>query len=89
MSFPTDAAPFGIGHISHPQIMVNAHLTSMQLLGTPFHNSTHQPFSFARGSEWTKITEKIRAQIPIMLNNRMTPPPRETYSLNRLVLPSH
>lgn len=55
----------------------------MQLLGTPFRPSTPQPFSFARGSEWTQITEQIRAQVPIMLNNRLTPPPRQTYSLNR------
>lgn len=63
--------------------MINAHILSMQLLGTPFRASTPQPFSFSRGSGWTKITEGIRAQVPIMLNNRLTPPPRQTYSLNR------
>ncbi|KAF8582538.1 ABC1-domain-containing protein [Ramaria rubella] len=65
------------------EAMINAHLASMQLIGTPFRRSTPQPFSFARGSEWTRITDEIRAQIPIMLTNRLTPPPRETYSLNR------
>jgi len=65
------------------QAMIDAHITSMRLLGTPFRESTPQPFSFAKGTEWTRITDEIRAQIPTMLNNRLTPPPRETYSLNR------
>ncbi|GJJ10561.1 hypothetical protein Clacol_004788 [Clathrus columnatus] len=65
------------------EAMTNAHILSMQLLGTPFRPSTVQPFPFARGSEWTRITDEIRSQVPIMLNNRLTPPPRETYSLNR------
>ncbi|KIJ30513.1 hypothetical protein M422DRAFT_61704 [Sphaerobolus stellatus SS14] len=65
------------------EVMTNAHITSMRLLGTPFRESTPQPFSFAKGSDWTRITEEIRTQIPAMLNNRLTPPPRETYSLNR------
>lgn len=29
------------------------------------------------------ITSEIREQIPVMLRHRLTPPPRETYSLNR------
>ena len=63
--------------------MRDAHVQSMVLLGTPFKASTPQPFQFGPGSAWADITAEIRAQIPVMLKHRLTPPPRETYSLNR------
>ncbi|CDO75244.1 hypothetical protein BN946_scf184633.g3 [Trametes cinnabarina] len=65
------------------EIMLDAHVKSMVLLGTPFKASTPQPFKFGQGSTWADITAEIRAQIPVMLQHRLTPPPRETYSLNR------
>ncbi|KAI9061828.1 ABC1-domain-containing protein [Trametes sanguinea] len=65
------------------EIMLDAHVKSMVLLGTPFKASTPQPFKFGHGSTWADITAEIRAQIPVMLQHRLTPPPRETYSLNR------
>lgn len=59
--------------------MVDAHVQSIVLLATPFRKSTPQPYNF----EDQSVSNEIRALIPFMLRNRLTPPPRETYSLNR------
>ncbi|KAF8322448.1 ABC1-domain-containing protein [Clavulina sp. PMI_390] len=61
--------------------MLDAHVQSLVLLGTPFSRSTSQPYSFAPSAR--SLTSQIREQIPFMLKHRLTPPPRETYSLNR------
>ncbi|KAH8077389.1 ABC1-domain-containing protein [Cristinia sonorae] len=66
------------------ELMLDAHAQSMILLATPFMPETPQPFKFGgEGSVWGETTRKIRELIPVMLANRLTPPPRETYSLNR------
>ncbi|KAJ8593104.1 ABC1-domain-containing protein [Rhizopogon salebrosus TDB-379] len=66
------------------EIMLDAHIDSMILLATPFKSTTPQPFAFGPGTPWADITARIRAYIPVMLKHRLTPPQRETYSLNRL-----
>jgi len=56
---------------------------SMILLAMPFKESTPQPVAFGSGTAWANTTTEIRKLIPVMLRNRLTPPPKETYSLNR------
>lgn len=57
--------------------MENAHVDAVMILGEAF--SSQEPFDF--GSQST--TERIHNLIPVMLRERLTPPPEETYSLHR------
>ncbi|KAJ3606723.1 hypothetical protein NHX12_026242 [Muraenolepis orangiensis] len=57
--------------------MINAHVDAVMILGEAFAST--EPFDF--GSQST--TERIHNLIPVMLKQRLTPPPEETYSLHR------
>ncbi|XP_076834603.1 atypical kinase COQ8A, mitochondrial [Brachyhypopomus gauderio] len=57
--------------------MANAHVDAVMILGEAF--SSEEPFDF--GCQNT--TERIHQLIPLMLHQRLTPPPEETYSLHR------
>ncbi|XP_076873383.1 atypical kinase COQ8A, mitochondrial isoform X2 [Brachyhypopomus gauderio] len=57
--------------------MENAHIDAVMILGEAF--SSHELFDF--GSQST--TKRIHNLIPIMLKQRLAPPPEETYSLHR------
>ncbi len=72
-----------IGYLTGEEsdLMVRAHLDSLFALASPFTTTAPDPFNFSQLGP--PITNKIRQQIPIMLANRLTPPPDQTYSLNR------
>ncbi|XP_067469883.1 atypical kinase COQ8A, mitochondrial [Thunnus thynnus] len=57
--------------------MENAHVDAVMILGEAF--SSEEPFNFGAQS----TTERIHSLIPVMLRERLTPPPEETYSLHR------
>lgn len=63
--------------MSCDKAMENAHVDAVMILGEAF--SSEKPFDFGCQS----TTERIHKLIPVMLRERLTPPPEETYSLHR------
>lgn len=61
------------------QSMVDAHVNSVMTLGEPFSGAIDKPFSFKDQT----VSDRIRSNIGLMLNERLCPPPEETYSLHR------
>ncbi|KAM3860987.1 atypical kinase COQ8A, mitochondrial [Diretmus argenteus] len=57
--------------------MINAHVDAVMILGEAFAST--EPFNFGCQS----TTERIHNLIPVMLKQRLSPPPEETYSLHR------
>jgi aarF domain-containing kinase len=59
--------------------MLTAHVDSILVLAEPFLENAPEVYDF----ENQTITDRVRANIGLMLRERMAPPPEETYSLHR------
>lgn len=71
----------GLGYLTghESRTMLDAHVASVLTLAEPFLDSAPALYDFRDQT----ITARVKALIPVMVRERLAPPPEETYSLHR------